>query len=74
MATDEEVTILELVDLCAQKLGIEHPRITFSGYRASDPERRMLNTEKLRRRTGWSPKIDLAQGIELCVRSMQNRG
>lgn len=71
VATDEEVTILELVGVCAQKLGINAPKITFSGYRASDPERRILNTEKLRMRTRWAPEIKLEKGIELCVESMK---
>lgn len=74
VATDEEVTILELVGLCAKKLGVAAPKIVFSGYRASDPERRVLNTEKLRAHTGWVPRISLEQGIERCVKSMRGIG
>ena len=47
VATDEEISIIDLVNLCAKKLGIDTPQITFNGYRESDPERRLLNTEKL---------------------------
>jgi dTDP-glucose 4,6-dehydratase len=67
VATNEEISIIDLVKLCAEKLGIEHPEIIFNGYRASDPERRLLNTEKIRSRTGWKPHVSLAQGIEECV-------
>lgn len=69
VATDEEISILDLVALCAKKLGIEAPEIRFEGYRASDPERRLLNTEKIRSRTGWRPTVSLEQGISICVES-----
>lgn len=71
VATDEEIAIVDLVKLCADKLGIENPQIVFRGYRESDPERRLLSTKKLRERTGWSPKITLDQGIEMCVEGME---
>lgn len=71
VATDEEISIIDLVKLCAGKLHIEEPQITFSGYRESDPVRRYLNTEKIRDRTGWSPKIMLDEGITMCVEAMK---
>lgn len=67
VATDEEVSILELVDICAEALGIQDPEIVFEGYRESDPERRGLSTEKLRRLTSWKPRIYLKDGIQQCV-------
>lgn len=67
VATDEEVSIIELVNLCARELNIANPRITFKGYRASDPQRRILNTEKLRSKTNWKPTITLEQGIKMCI-------
>ena len=70
VATDEEISIIDLVKLCAKKLGIENPNITFNGYRESDPRRRLLNTDKIKARTGWRPHITLEQGIEMCVREM----
>ena len=70
VATDEEISIVDLVKLCAGKLGIEDPQITFNGYRESDPVRRLLNTEKIKARTGWRPHITLDQGIEMCVKEM----
>lgn len=67
VATEEEVSILELVDKCAEALEIREPIIKFSGYRESDPVRRVLSSKKLRERTGWNPTITLEQGIKMCV-------
>lgn len=67
VATQEEVSILELVDRCAKEMGIEEPKVIFEGYRESDPERRVLSSEKLRERTGWKPIITLEAGIRMCV-------
>lgn len=71
VATNEEVSILELVDICADELGIANAEIVFEGYRASDPERRLLNTQKIRERTGWKPRIELREGIRMCVECMR---
>lgn len=71
VGTEEEITIVDLVKLCADKLGIKEPQIIFNGFRASDPERRLLSTEKLRTRTGWTPCITLEKGIEMCVEGLQ---
>lgn len=69
VATQEEVTILDLVKRCAKALQIEQYDIVFEGYRESDPERRILSTEKLQRRTGWKPKITLEEGLKMCAAS-----
>lgn len=72
VATDEEISIIDLVKLCGRKLGIDNPQITFNGYRESDPERRLLSTDKIRTRTSWAPKITLEQGIEMCIKELDN--
>jgi dTDP-glucose 4,6-dehydratase len=69
VATDEEITIVDLVYKIAEKMGIPRPEIRFEGYRSSDPERRILNTEKIRTRTGWTPVITLDKGLEMAVAS-----
>ena len=69
VATDEEVTIVELVKLIGAKLGIENPEIEFNGYRASDPERRILNTDKIRTRTNWKPSVTLDEGLTMCAKA-----
>ncbi len=71
VATSEEISILDLVNLCASKLGIDNPQIIFKGYRESDPVRRLLNTNKICQRTGWKPEIFLEQGIEMCVKELE---
>ena len=70
VATNEEISIIDLVKLCAEKLGIDNPEIVFNGYRKSDPEIRVLNTDKIRSRTTWRPQVTLDQGIEECVKEM----
>ena len=71
VATDEEITIIDLTYKIAEKMGMPKPEITFSGYRSSDPERRILNTDKIRTRTDWSPIITLEKGLEMCVASIE---
>lgn len=71
VATDEEVTIVDLVRIIADKLHIDNPQIIFEGYRASDPERRILNTDKIRTRTNWEPVVNLSDGLDMCVASIE---
>lgn len=67
VATDEEVTIIELANKISEVLGKTNPKIRFEGYRASDPERRILNTDKIRTRTNWKPIVSLQEGLEMCA-------
>lgn len=71
VATDEELTIIELVKTIAEKMGIYDVEIKFEGFRKSDPERRLLNTEKIRTRTKWVPIITLDEGLTMCVNSIE---
>lgn len=73
VATDEEISILDLTRLIAEKMGIANPQIVFEGYRASDPERRLLNTEKIRTRTGWRPRVSLSEGLDMCIASIERQ-
>ncbi len=70
VATDEEISIVDLTKKIAEKMGIENPDIVFEGHRDSDPERRLLNTDKLRTRTNWKPQVTLDKGLDLCVASI----
>lgn len=67
VATEEEVSILELVDICAKALKLENYEIAFEGYRSADPERRLLSSQKLRERTSWKPMVSLSEGIKRCA-------
>jgi len=71
VATDEEISIIDLVELCGKNLGIENPQIVFKGYRVSDPERRLLNIDKIRSRTNWVPRVNLDKGIRACVEQLR---
>ena len=74
VATDEEISIIDLAKLCALKMGIKKPIIEFSGYRESDPERRLLSTEKIRTKTSWVPVIGLDKGLDDCIANyLQNK-
>ena len=71
VATDEEISIVDLTKLIAKKMGIDNVEIRFEGFRKSDPERRLLNTEKIRTRTNWKPVVSLEEGLEMCVKSIE---
>lgn len=71
VATDEEISILDLANLIAAKMNICTPKISFEGYRASDPERRILNTDKIRRLTKWKPVVSLSEGLDMCIKSIK---
>jgi len=67
VATDEEVSIIELVNMIAKKLNQDPPQIIFNGLRSADPQRRVLNTEKLRTATCWKPIVSLSEGLDMCI-------
>ncbi|MBS9767866.1 MAG: NAD(P)-dependent oxidoreductase [Flavobacteriaceae bacterium] len=67
VATDEEVSIIELVEMIAKKMNIENPEIVFEGYRSADPVRRGLNVDKIKQRTTWQPKVHLSEGLDKCI-------
>lgn len=67
VATDEEISIVDLTNLIAKKMNIHEPVIKFEGYRESDPERRLLSTKKIKTKTNWEPIIDLDKGLDECI-------
>ncbi|MDR2194759.1 MAG: NAD(P)-dependent oxidoreductase [Treponema sp.] len=67
VATCEEIAIIQLVKIISEKLGVHNPEIVFKGTRSADPERRLLNTDKLRSATGWMPTISLSHGLDMCI-------
>lgn len=71
VATDEELTIIDLVKIIAKKMKIDDVEIKFEGYRKSDPERRLLNTEKIKTKTNWEPIITLDNGLDMCINSIK---
>ena len=73
VGTDEEVAIVDLVQRIALKLGRSDLVIRFEGTRSADPPRRLLNTEKIRSRTGWSPNVSLDEGLDACIAKRRAR-
>lgn len=67
VGTLEEISILDLVARIAGLLGQPDIPINFSGRRGCDPERRLLNIDKIRKATGWFPRVSLAEGLRQCV-------
>jgi len=67
VGTDEEISILELVQIIAKKIGKDKIKIVYEGERSADPLRRLLNTEKIRKNTKWTPKVDLNTGLDMCI-------
>ncbi|MCM1170222.1 MAG: GDP-mannose 4,6-dehydratase, partial [Bacteroides sp.] len=70
VATDEEISIVDLAKLIGRKMNGREPVIRFSGYRTADPERRILNTDKIRERSGWEPTVSLSEGLDMCVQGI----
>ena len=55
-------------------MNIKDPVIEFEGYRESDPERRLLSTEKIRTKTHWKPVVPLDRGLEECIGNYLKKG
>ena len=72
VATDEEISIIDLAKLIADKLGMKLPEIKFKGVRTADPQRRLLSTDKLIGRTAWKPVISLSEGLDMCIDFIKN--
>jgi dTDP-glucose 4,6-dehydratase len=72
VCTDEEVCIISLVKIIAEKLNIKNPKISFSGRRTADPARRLLNSQKIRKITGWKPTVSLSEGLDMCIAHMKS--
>lgn len=67
VGTEEEIEIVDLVKMIGKKMKIHEVDISFEGERTADPPRRLLNTKKIRKMTGWEPKISLDTGLDMCI-------
>ena len=70
IASQTEITIGDLANLLIQRINPE-ARIQVDEKRLrperSEVERLLGNSEKLRRLTGWRPRVDLARGLDLTI-------
>ena len=69
----EEIAIVDLVTTIARLMGLSGISISFDGRRSADPPRRLLNTDKIFRATGWAPAIPLTEGLKQCIRFQHER-
>jgi nucleoside-diphosphate-sugar epimerase len=74
VGNSEEINIVRLVEKIAAMKEMTGLEIVFKGRRTADPERRLLNTEKIARLTGWKSSTDLDTGIRLCLAAAGARG
>lgn len=74
VGTEEEISIVDLVKKIAKLLNIVEANIKFEGTRSADPRRRLLNLEKIRERTGWSPTVNLEEGLRQCIANRTKGG
>lgn len=67
-------SIHEIIDLVVQKLNPESsPIIQYSPSRKCDVQKNILSIEKIKKCTGWAPKIGIEQGIEMVVKEFRAR-
>ncbi|HVT07010.1 MAG TPA: SDR family NAD(P)-dependent oxidoreductase [Polyangia bacterium] len=64
------VSLLELVDRITASVG-ERPDLTFGPWRPGDQRYYVSNTARFRRATGWSPRVDVVQGLERLVAALR---
>lgn len=69
VGTDEEIVIPDLVEKIAIKMDKKDVQIIYDGVRTADPQRRLLNTSKIKIRTNWEPKVTLDEGLDMCVKT-----
>lgn len=64
---DNTVSLLELMDLITQIHG-QRPEIRFDEWRTGDQKYYVSDIRKFRRATGWSPAVDVREGVERLYR------
>jgi dTDP-glucose 4,6-dehydratase len=69
VGTSEEILIPDLVEKIATKMDKKDVQIIYDGVRTADPQRRLLNTSKVRIRTSWEPKVTLDEGLDMCIKT-----
>jgi UDP-glucose 4-epimerase len=73
IATSRETTVFELASALAAALvaeGLPEPPLDYQSARLGDVARNYADTSKARQRLGWTPEIDLHEGLRRTVRWM----
>ncbi len=72
ISTNEVISIRELVERICQKLDVRfEDHVEIVGERLGKDNAYHLESSKLRRELGWSDKISIDQGLEDCIRWIQ---
>ncbi len=70
IATNRETTVLEVAEMLAdtmEEAGHPRPTITHGEKRLGDVDRNFSDTTKARERLGWTPKMELKEGLRKTV-------
>ncbi len=68
VGTKEEISMIDLVKNIAKKMNINNLEINYDGYRENDPERRLINCDKIRSKTSWNDSISLDEGLDMSLK------
>ena len=60
---DNTVSLLELLDMIGEQCG-EAPEVSFSDWRIGDQRWYVSDTRGFQRAAGWSPKVDVREGVQ----------
>lgn len=66
LGNPNEFTILELADLVLNKINSKS-QLVFKPLPQDDPSQRQPDISKAREQFGWSPSVELDQGLELTI-------
>jgi UDP-glucuronate decarboxylase len=66
LGNPEEFTILELAEKVVAKIGGKS-KIVFEPIPADDPTQRQPNIDKVHKITGWTPKVNLDEGLDRTI-------
>jgi UDP-glucuronate decarboxylase len=71
LGNPEEFTILELAEKVVKKVGGKS-KIVFEPLPADDPTQRQPNIDKVKKITGWTPKVALDEGLDRTIEYFRN--
>ncbi|NQY21615.1 MAG: NAD(P)-dependent oxidoreductase [Campylobacteraceae bacterium] len=68
VGTKEEISMIDLVKKIAHKMNIKDLEINYEGFRENDPIRRLINCDKIKKRTSWMDTISLDEGLDISLK------
>jgi UDP-glucuronate decarboxylase len=78
VGNDEEVSIRQLAEMVDEvsenRRGVRMTQSTDPDYVTDNPQRRCPDLEKMKRIMGWTPTVQLREGMERTIRYYQDGG